>query len=64
MNILRGGGGMTHINNSDVSDNKIGPEGAKLLAEALKINKTLQNLNLSGRWGRRDEQSERGGCHT
>ena len=29
-------------------DNNIGSEGAKTLAEALKVNQSLQNLNLDG----------------
>ena len=33
-----------------MSGNKIGPELAKALADALKKNSSLQTLNLRGRW--------------
>ena len=35
-----------------MSGTGIGPEGAKELAQALKTNNTLQQLNLTGRWGK------------
>ena len=32
----------------DLSSNKLGSEGGKAIAEALKVNNTLTNINLSG----------------
>ena len=35
-----------HYIKNILDNNELGPEGAKWLSEALKINKTLTNLNL------------------
>ena len=35
-----------------MSVDEVRDEGAKALAQALKTNSTLQQLNLTGRWGK------------
>ncbi len=45
------------------TDNEIGPEGARTLSEALKINSSLTSLNLEGdenemKWLMRDKRNE------